>query len=62
MCNGTYIKIGAPDRVRYSNLHVFHHYFLWKGVQIEMIPDRYKELIVNQTNKIVVVNSGVWNE
>lgn len=62
MCNGTYIEIGALDGVRYSNSHVFHHSFRWRGVLIELMPDNYAKLIVNRPNEIAVVNAGVCNE
>lgn len=62
LCNGTYLEMGAVDGVRYSNSHVFHHAYNWKGVLVEASPRNYPQLVKNRPNEIATVHAGVCSK
>jgi FkbM family methyltransferase len=62
LCNGTYVEMGALDGVTFSNSYVFNRLLGWKGLLVELSPDNYKQLIMNRTEELSVINAGVCEE
>lgn len=49
-CEGTYVELGGLDGVKFSNSHLFHHGYQWRGVLIEPNPTSFKALETNRPN------------
>lgn len=49
-CEGTYIELGGLDGVKYSNSHLFHHGYQWRGLLIEPNPTNFAALKQNRPN------------
>ena len=61
LCHGTYLDIGALDGVRYSNSFAFHMYpgLQWKGINVELVPRNYEQLVKNRPNDLANVHAAV---
>lgn len=46
---GTFVDIGAHDGLTLSNTFFFEKYRSWKGICVEPIPDRFRELEKNRS-------------
>ena len=61
LCHGTYLDIGALDGVRYSNSYAFHMYpgLQWRGINVELVPRNYEELVKNRANDVANIHAAV---
>ena len=51
--NGVYIELGALDGVLYSNTKFFEDSLQWKGILIELHPEKFKLLEKNRPNNFL---------
>lgn len=45
---GYFIEVGASDGVKYSNTFVLEKNFGWRGICVEPLPEKFKELCKNR--------------
>lgn len=62
VCEGRYLEIGAGDGIEYSNSWVFYNSNDWKGVNVELNPDSYDELVRNRRNDIANIQAAVCSD
>jgi FkbM family methyltransferase len=58
--NGYFVEIGASDGIRYSNTYLLEKDFGWKGICVEALPEKFKELSKNRPTA-VCVEKAVFN-
>jgi Methyltransferase FkbM domain len=61
LCEGTYLEMGALDGKMFSNTYFFNRVLQWKGLLVELSPNRYSALKANRPNELAVVNAAVCN-
>lgn len=49
---GIFVDVGAWDGVCFSNTLFFEKERKWRGINIEPLPDKYEQLVVNRPNAI----------
>lgn len=52
--NGYFIEIGANDGIELSNTYILEKNYGWKGICIEPLPDKFKELQKNRPGSICI--------
>ena len=65
VCQGRYLEIGAGDGIEYSNSFLFYNSDLglgWKGVNVELNPDSYEQLVRNRRNDIANIQAAVCSD
>jgi hypothetical protein len=59
--NGYFVEVGASDGVSFSNTYLLEKDFGWKGVCVEALPEKFKQLCKSRPTAICVENA-VFNE
>mmetsp|Transcript_3489 Transcript_3489/g.4967 ORF Transcript_3489/g.4967 Transcript_3489/m.4967 type:complete len:304 (-) Transcript_3489:1417-2328(-) len=60
VCEGRYLEIGAGDGITFSNSWVFYNSDLgWSGVNVELNPDSYEQLVRNRHDDIANIQAAV---
>jgi len=59
--NGFFIEIGASDGIEFSNTYLFEKNYAWKGICVEPIPYRFKDLVINRPNSLCF-DYAVYNQ
>ena len=59
--NGFYVEIGASDGITFSNTYLLATRYHWKGICVEPLPDKFKQLCKNRP-KAICYNQPVYDE
>ena len=63
VCEGRFLEIGAGDGIAYSNSWVFYNSDMgWKGVNVELNPDSYEQLVRNRRKDIANIQAAVCSD
>ena len=64
ICEGRYLDIGAGNGVTLSNSWIFHKsaHLGWNGVNVELNPDSYEQLVRNRRNDIANIQAAVCSD
>jgi len=58
--NGFFIEIGANNGIELSNTYLLEKDYNWKGICVEALPDKFKELVKHRTS--ININKAVYNK
>jgi FkbM family methyltransferase len=58
--NGYFVEVGASDGVSLSNTYLLEKEFDWKGICVEALPSKFKDLCKNRPNAICI-EKAVFN-
>jgi FkbM family methyltransferase len=59
--NGFFVEIGSSDGMELSNTYLLEKHYQWKGICVEPIPSKFKELCKNRPNSLCC-SYAVYNE
>lgn len=62
ICEGRYLEIGAGDGITISNSWIFHSDLGWNGVNVELNPDNYEQLVRNRRNDVANIQAAVCSD
>ena len=57
--NGYFVDIGANDGINISNTYLLEKDYQWKGICVEALPNKFKELVKNRTS--ININKAVYD-
>lgn len=58
--NGYFVEVGASDGIQLSNTYLLEKEFGWKGICVEALPEKFKQLCKNRPTA-VCVEKAVFN-
>lgn len=54
--------MGALNGKTFNNSFVFNKAFQWRGLLVELLPDKYQDLVQNRPNELAIVNAAVCDK